>query len=56
MRLSTRFAYLGGKVCARLQIPKPTSGTIFGLYLIDVHPRGMLEHGTPGYGCYILPP
>jgi hypothetical protein len=40
MRISTRYAYLGGKVCAWLQIPEPTSGTIFGMYLIDIHPKG----------------
>ncbi|WIA13910.1 hypothetical protein OEZ85_002481 [Tetradesmus obliquus] len=40
MRISTRYAYLGGKVCAWLTIPEPTSGTIFGMYLIDVHPKG----------------
>jgi hypothetical protein len=40
MRISTRYAYLGGKVCAWLTIPEPTSGTIFGMYLIDIHPKG----------------
>lgn len=40
MRISTRYAYLGGKVCTWLQIPEPASGTIFGLYLIDSHPKG----------------
>lgn len=45
MRISTRYAYLGGKVCTWLQIPNPTSGTIFGLYLIDIHPKGS-ERGS----------
>jgi hypothetical protein len=46
MRISTRYAYLGGKVCAWLQIPEPTSGTIFGMYLIDIHPKGELGTGS----------
>ncbi|KAF8066204.1 ycf42 [Scenedesmus sp. PABB004] len=46
MRVSTRYAYLGGKVCAWLRIPEPTSGTIFGMYLIDIHPKGSERSST----------
>jgi hypothetical protein len=34
MRISTRYAYRGGKLCATVAIPKPTSGTIFAMYLV----------------------
>lgn len=40
MRISTHYAYLGGRLCATISIPNPTSGTIFGMYLIDIHPKG----------------
>lgn len=40
MRISTHYAYLGGRLCATIRIPNPTSGTIFGMYLIDIHPKG----------------
>jgi hypothetical protein len=42
MRISTHYAYLGGRLCATIAIPNPTSGTIFGMYLIDIHPKGEL--------------
>lgn len=40
MRISTHYAYLGGRLCATISIPNPTSGTIFAMYLIDIHPKG----------------
>lgn len=40
MRISTQYAYLGGRLCATITIPNPTSGTIFAMYLIDIHPKG----------------
>lgn len=40
MRISSRYAYLGGKLCAWVVLPEPASGTIFGMYLIDTHPKG----------------
>lgn len=41
MRVSTKYAYRGGKLCATIALPNPASGTIFGMYLIDVHPKGV---------------
>jgi hypothetical protein len=46
MRISTRYAYLGGKVCAWLRVPEPQSGTIAGMYLIDSHPKGSTRGGA----------
>lgn len=43
MRISTRYAYRGGRLCATISIPNPASGTIFGMYLIDIHPKGGLH-------------
>jgi hypothetical protein len=40
MRISTHYAYLGGRLCATIALPNPTSGTIFAMYLIDIHPKG----------------
>jgi hypothetical protein len=40
MRITTPYAYFGGRLCATISIPTPTSGTIFGMYLIDYHPKG----------------
>jgi hypothetical protein len=40
MRLTTKYAYKAGSVCAWMRYPDPRSGTIVGLYLIDVHPKG----------------
>jgi hypothetical protein len=40
MRLTTKYAYKAGSVCAWMRYPDPRSGTIVGMYLIDVHPKG----------------
>lgn len=40
MRISTHYAYLGGRLCATISLPNPTSGTIIAMYLIDSHPKG----------------
>jgi hypothetical protein len=49
MRVSTRYAYKAGKVCAWMRNPDPRSGTIIGMYLIDVHPKG--EDVDEAEGC-----
>eukprot|EP00775_Hariotina_reticulata_P006081 gene6081-6321_t len=46
MRVSSRYAYLGGTLCAWVSLPEPTSGTIFGMYLIDRHPKGSERSGS----------
>jgi hypothetical protein len=46
MRISTHYAYLGGRLCATIALPNPTSGTIFAMYLIDIHPKGSERGGA----------
>lgn len=46
LRISTANAWLAGRLSATIRIPNPTSGTIFAMYLIDVHPKGSERGGS----------
>ena len=48
-RVGTAYAYLGGKICAWMQNPNPQSGTIVGMYLIDIHPKGKQQLALSTY-------